>query len=107
MEQGIQTMKRQQNLAYWAEQVEACRSSGLPIKTWCAENGIVPNTYFRWQKKVYRAMCPEQEPFYEVPLAKTGGKAAVSIEIDGISATVYHGADEDTIRSVLRAMRSC
>ena len=80
MERGLQAMKSQSNLAYWAERIEACRSSGLPIKSWCAENGIVPNTYFRWHKKVFRATCQEQEPFYEVPLAKMGGKVAVLIE---------------------------
>ena len=68
MEKSLQAMTRQNNLAIWTERVQACRSSGLPVKTWCAENGIVPNTYFRWQKKVFDVASTEQGQFYEVPI---------------------------------------
>ena len=107
MEQTLQTVTGQNSLAIWAERVRACRSSGLAVKTWCAENGIVPNTYFRWQKKVFNAACLEQGEFYEVPLTAPRSMAVVSVEVNGITAKVFHGADEETIRSVLLAMRSC
>ena len=107
MEHTLQTIAGQNNLALWAERVQACRSSGLSIKAWCAENGIAPNTYFRWQKKVFNAMYPEQRQFYEVPMSKSTGRAVVSIELNGITAQVFCGADEETILSVLMAMRSC
>ena len=68
MEQTLQSVTRQNDLALWAERVQDCRSSGLSVKAWCAENGIVPNMYFRWQKKVFNAVCPEQSQFYEVPM---------------------------------------
>ena len=107
MEKSLQAMTRQNNLAIWTERVQACRSSGLPVKTWCAENGIVPNTYFRWQKKVFDVASTEQGQFYEVPISVHKGKAVVSIEINGVTAQVLPGADEETIRSVLLAMQSC
>ena len=107
MEQTLQTVTGQNNLAIWAERVRACRSSGLPVKSWCAENGIVPNTYFRWQKKVFNASCSEQGQFYEVPLSSSREAAIASIEINGTAVKIFHGADEETIRSVLLAMRSC
>ena len=107
MKQSLQSVTRQNDLALWAERVQACRSSGLSVKAWCAENGIVPNTYFRWQKKVFNAMYPEQSRFYEVPMKMMNGKAAVSIEVNGMTAQVFHGADEETIRVVLLAMQSC
>ncbi|MCR5136554.1 MAG: hypothetical protein K6C12_05595 [Oscillospiraceae bacterium] len=107
MAQTLQIMAGQNNLALWTERVQACRSSGLSVKAWCTENGIVPNTYFRWQKKVFNSVYPEQEQFYEVPLPKNSGKVAVNIEMNGITAQVLHGADEATIRSVLLAMQSC
>jgi len=107
MEQTLQSVTRQNDLALWAERVQACRSSGLSVKAWCAENGIVPNTYFRWQKKVFNAMYPEQSQFYEVPMKMMYGKASVSIEVNGMTAQVFHGADEETIRVALLAMQSC
>ena len=53
MEQGLQSIKREANLAAWAEQIRACRSSGLKVNEWCAANGIRPNAYYRHQKKVF------------------------------------------------------
>ena len=107
MEQSLQTIRSQNNLEIWAQRVKDCRSSGLPIRQWCEENGIVPNTYFRWQKKVFNATCSEQNKFYEVTMPRITGGIAVSIEMGGISAEIHHGADEETILAVLRAMKSC
>ena len=107
MEQSLQAVARQNNLTIWAERVQACRSSGLTVGAWCSENGIVPNTYYRWQKKVFNAMHAEEASFYEVRMLKSSSKAAVSIELNGISAKIHQGADEETILAVLRAMGSC
>ena len=105
MNQTLQTVTGQNNLAIWVERVRACRSSGLTVKNWCAKNGIVPNTYFRWQKKVINATCQEQSRFYELPMSVPSDTAVASIEINGVTVKVFHGADEETIRSVLQAMR--
>jgi hypothetical protein len=107
MEQTLQAITCRNNLAIWTERVQACRTSGLSVKTWCAENGIIPNTYFRWQKKVFNAMQTDQERFYEVPMYKANGRASVCIELNGVTAQVFRGADEETVLTVLRAMRSC
>ena len=107
MEQGLQKMRRESNLAIWAERVEACRSSGLTIRRWCEENGVAPNTYYRWQKKVYDAVFPDQGQFYEVPVSKPSAGIAMTIEIGGITVNVRHGADEATILAALRAIKSC
>lgn len=107
MERNLQTIKSQNNLAIWAERVQSCRSSGMSTKEWCAENGIVPNTYFRWQKKVFNAMQPEEGQFYEIPIPYRGGKTAVSIEINGVTANILSGASTETILATLRAMKAC
>ena len=107
MEQGLQSMKCQKNLAVWAQRVQDCRASGLTVRQWCEENDIVPNTYFRWQRKVFSAICAEQEQFYEVPIQKTSGRSTVSVDVNGMTANIYCGADEATVLAVLRAMKSC
>ena len=107
MEQTLQTVTGQNNLAIWAARVRACRSSGLTVKAWCAENGIAPNTYFRWQKKVFNAMQPEAGQFYEVPMSQGGKRSRVSIEVNGMTANICSGADMETILAALQAMRSC
>ena len=37
-------------LTEWQERIRACRSSGKNVTTWCAENGISPKTYYRWER---------------------------------------------------------
>ena len=100
MEQGLQKMKQKANLAVWAEQVKACRLSGLRVKEWCAENGINPNAYYRRQKKVFKAVQADTEPFYEIPAERNLNHAAVSIQINGLTAEIRRGADEETKDSI-------
>ena len=107
MEQGLRCIKSEANLALWAEQVQACRSSGLTVNKWCAENGIKPNAYYRRQKKVFTAMCQENSRFYEVPMPRNSGHVAASIQINGLSAEIHRGADEETVLALLRAMKLC
>lgn len=106
MEQGLQNYKRQNNLAAWSEEVQACRSSGLSVEQWCSENGIRLNTYYRHQRAVFQAMAVQTE-FYEIPLKMERGKADVSIEVNGLCVEIHNGADENTILSVLRAVKTC
>ena len=62
MEQGmtIQTLGQRQRLYEWSQRVADCRQSGLSVKRWCEENGIVEKTYYRWQQKVFSAMVEQQ-----------------------------------------------
>jgi hypothetical protein len=41
----VRTMKHAAKLAEWSEKVQACRSSGLPVKEWCEQNNICSKTY--------------------------------------------------------------
>ena len=107
MEQGLQSIKREANLAVWAEQVRACRSSGLKVNEWCAANGVNPNAYYRHQKKVFNAMHAADGQFYEVPTNRRSGRITASIQINGLSADIHSGANEDTLLALLRAMKLC
>ena len=41
-------------LAQWAEVVKQCQSrpEGIPIRTWCRQNGVNEKVYFYWQRRV-------------------------------------------------------
>ena len=30
-----------------------CRASGLPVKTWCAQNACNSSTYYRWERELF------------------------------------------------------
>ena len=55
----VRTMKHAAKLAEWSEKVQACRSSGLPVKEWCEQNNICPKTYYAWER-VYLAEVSKQ-----------------------------------------------
>ena len=50
---NVNDAKHQARLAEWKTLVAQCRSSGLPVKQWCAENGRDPSTYYRWEREIF------------------------------------------------------
>ena len=36
----------------WAARFAECRSSGMTVKAWCAEQGITIKKYYYWEKQV-------------------------------------------------------
>ena len=46
----VRTIKRAAKMSMWRERILACRSSGIPVKTWCKENDISYKTYYRWER---------------------------------------------------------
>lgn len=49
-------------LISWANVVSACQSrpKGVSQETWIKENGMTPNQYYYWQRKVRKAAYLEQ-----------------------------------------------
>ena len=50
---NVNNAKHQARLAEWRMLIAQCRSSGLPVKQWCAENGRDPSTYYRWEREIF------------------------------------------------------
>ena len=48
---GVQAMKHAAVLQEWSSKIAECRSSGMTVKTWCAEQGIPIKTYYYWEKR--------------------------------------------------------
>ena len=55
----VRTMKHAAKLAEWSERVQACRSSGLPVRVWCERNNVCAKTYYTWER-VYLAEVSKQ-----------------------------------------------
>lgn len=109
MNNSIRTLKQEQNLTLWAQQVEECNNSGLSMSQWCRNNNIPVSTYSFRQKKVWEAFSKRQASnFVEVTVQQEAAtpSIAVSISSGNIVADVHNGADEDTITAVLRAMKN-
>ncbi|MCQ2514782.1 MAG: hypothetical protein MJ089_06825, partial [Ruminococcus sp.] len=67
MKNGIRTLRQEQNLTLWANQVEECSNSGLSVTQWCKNNNIPVSAFWNRQKKVYEAYAQKTKPqFIEV-----------------------------------------
>lgn len=45
----VSQMKRAAKREQWKQRITECRSSGIPVKEWCAQHGVCPSTYYRYE----------------------------------------------------------
>ena len=110
MGKDLQTLNGQNKLALWTGRISECRSSGQNVKTWCRENGVCEQTYYRWQKRLLEMAKAQQEVrFAEVTPVQSvrSGNVAVTVRIAGTEADIHSGADAATVETVLRILKSC
>ena len=110
MNSGLQAYNEQNRLAQWVQIVSQCRDSGLSVRQWFQEHGINISSYYKWQRKVYAMVHAQQEiQFAEVTPKQTVRSAgiAVTVRIAGAEADIHNGADEATVETVLRVLKSC
>ena len=108
MERGLQRVNHQGHLAEWSRRVEACRKSGQRVSEWCGEQGIPVSTYYSWQRKVFQAAVSKNEVcFAEVPVRPAAAETAASIQCGELRVDIHTGADTETIRAIIQALKSC
>ena len=108
MEQGLQKVNHQGYLAEWSRRVEACRKSGRRVSEWCGEHGIPVSTYYSWQRKVFQAAVSDNEVcFSEVSVRPAVAETAASIQCGDLRVNIHAGADTETIRAIVQALKSC
>lgn len=110
MGKDLQTLNGQNKLALWAGRISECRNSGQNVKTWCRENGVCEQTYYKWQKRLFEmAQAQQAVQFAAVtPIhAVRCGNVAVTVRISGAEADIHSGADAATAETVLRILKSC
>ena len=107
MDQGLQKLNADQRLAVWTQRIAECRSSGTSVKSWCRENGVSEKTYYYWQRRIFKLAQEQQTPeFAELHGPRFHTPAVALLEIAGVSVQVYAGADEQTLRALVRALSS-
>ncbi|WP_434510086.1 IS66 family insertion sequence element accessory protein TnpA [Desulfitobacterium sp. AusDCA] len=110
MEQSLQALSAKQRMAEWSERISSCRSSGISVKQWYQEHGIVEKTYYYWQRRVFQALTAQQEPYFaKVPVERRNSsqEVAVTVRIGNAEADIYTGADAATVEAICRALKSC
>ena len=110
MSRELQTVNQQNKLALWAGRISECRNSGMAVKTWCRENDICEQTYYKWQRRLFEMAQAQQDvQFADVTPVQPvrSGNVAITVRIAGVEADIHSGADAATVEAALRILRSC
>ena len=73
----VRAIKHATKLSEWSERIRVCRSSGIPVKNWCEENGINVKSYYRWER-LYMA---EASARIQIP-SEQGQEAGALVRIE-------------------------
>lgn len=103
----------------WKKIISECQSSGMPVKTWCDQNGFSEQSYYYYLKKIredelskLRVPVPTDNTKpavfkkleVQTPVANT--RAAVIIHLNGATVEINEGTSQQTIQAVLLALQS-
>lgn len=110
---NIAIEKNKVKYAEWNAMVEDCQSSGLTVRNWCKEHFISYKTYYYRLRKLRQIYLAEhnEKPMVEIaPLPVVPQQSTVSsnitIHIDGMSIDIPDGTSENTITSLLHAVKT-
>ena len=110
-----------------------CRGSGLSDYQWCMANDILPGTFYMWISRLRKAgytipdstarqkAIPVIQEVVKLPVVDSGTeenmivmqnandpttvpRAAVEIELDGMTIRIHNKADAEVIQSVLQVV---
>ena len=103
----------------WINLIRECQSSGMTVTSWCKQNGIVEQTYYKNLKKLREELIEnlpvpiEPEPQsptvfkkLEVTTPLPNTQAAVIIRLPQATLEITEGTSQQTIQAVLLALQS-
>ena len=95
----IEEAKKEVRHREWAERIMECRSSGLPIKEWCKQNGINVYTYYRRLRTLRNELLKstEQEPQQIVPISVSNEKKGTALCATASTETNFSSAEKDKV----------
>ena len=118
MGMSVQELKHAARLQEWSARVAECRSSGIGVKAWCAEQGIALKTYYNWEKQIVKAAIQKyalSTPAQTGLLMQVNPDTMPSGEIETIESevTIRHGesiitlpagSNTETIADLVKAL---
>ena len=119
----VTEMKHQARMAEWKEKILDCRSSGMSVKQWCAENNVSDVTYYRWEREIFgRAKIRENNPpavvepvFAELPAPEQASPTVVPespnlvacLRLEKAELSIYAGADPEVVKTLCTVLNLC
>lgn len=113
----VTQVKTQFCLEQWKKLISECQNSGLPVRTWCTQNGLKEQSYYYYLKKL-REQAIEKLPVpvtdekpavfktLEVVSPLPDTRAAVIIRLPNATLEINEGASQQTVQAVILALQS-
>ena len=101
----------------WAAQMQNCRSSGLPVRAWCRQEGVNATTYYRWERELLA--LAETEPCSSVPavrfaelpapkrVSRNVAERSATLHIGNASLDIYPRCDTEQLKMLVELLRLC
>ena len=104
--EDVLAVRDEYRMQHWAEIIRERQESGLTVKDYCAQHGIVEKTYYYWLRKLRTAAAETMEPQL-VRLEESRPSAAQMIHIRYGTAELKLPEDVDlrAVTVLLNALR--
>ena len=106
MSTETQTVKKQNTLKEWTQEIAECQSSGMAVSAWCKLHGINVKTYYNHLRKVRETAVTENQ----VVALGTKKSSSISQNIEIFSGDVRLilpiGCSEETLSTVLKVLKN-
>jgi hypothetical protein len=99
---AIAEIKQKVRLTEWAEQIQSQMQSGLSVRSWCAQNGINPKTYYYRLRRVCEE-CVEAAPAV-VPLNVPKQSGSINIVKNDLQISLPADISSDTLVSLVHEL---
>ena len=114
----VTKVRRQLKREEWKSIISECRASGMTVKAWCKDHGIIEQTYYRNLKRLREEMLEslpasiiqdDNKPTVfrkmevSTPVLDTNG--AVIIHLGAATIEINEGTSQETIQAVLLALQ--
>lgn len=99
---AIAEIKQEVRLTEWAEQIQSQMQSGLSVRSWCAQNGINPKTYYYRLRRV-REECVEAAPAV-VPLNFPKQGSNIHIVKNNLQISLPADISADTLTALVHEL---
>ena len=110
-------LKHRAKLQEWSARIQDCRSSGLPVRAWCKQEGINASTYYRWERELLTAA--NQAPYSGVPavtfaelpepkkMSRNVSERCATLHIGSASLDIYSECDAEQLKMLVELLRPC
>jgi transposase len=106
--QEINMRRDAEKETFWRTTIQEAEASGLSIKAFCQDRGLKDNLFYAWRRTLkQRNESPSGDPGFVELIDSEAGPHGSGVEIrvgDQVSIRIWHGFDEQTLKTALAAL---